>query len=122
MLFLGLCEILKSELYIQALSPGCFSVFEFGFHKIFNFVPKITSKTYLCKLVLLPRSERDHSIANSSLFPTSLYLHSNSTQILALKKMVFLKKKIFPKEIYIFFYFFSIQLFSAEAMVFSKEF
>ena len=35
----------------------------------------------------------DHSIANSCLFPTSLYLHSNSTQILALKKMVFLKKK-----------------------------
>ena len=34
-----------------------------------------------------------HSIANSSLFPTSLYLHSNSTQILALKKMFFLKKK-----------------------------
>ena len=36
-----------------------------------------------------------HSIANSSLFPTSLYKHSNSTQILALKKMVFLKKKIY---------------------------
>ena len=34
----------------------------------------------------------EHSIANSSLFPTSLYLQSNSTQILALKKMVFLKK------------------------------
>jgi hypothetical protein len=30
-----------------------------------------------------------HSIANSSLFPTSLYLHSNSTQILALKKIFF---------------------------------
>ena len=41
---------------------------------------------------LLKRSFK-HSIANSSLFPTSLYLHSNSTQILALKKMVFLKKK-----------------------------
>ena len=33
---------------------------------------------------------QNHSIDNSSLFPTSLYLHSNSTQILALKKMVFL--------------------------------
>ena len=47
-----------------------------------------------------------HSIANSSLFPTSLYLHSNSTQILALKKMVFLKKKIFPKKIIFFLPFF----------------
>ena len=27
-----------------------------------------------------------HSIANSSLFPTFMYLHSNSTQILALKE------------------------------------
>ena len=48
----------------------------------------------------------DHSIANSSLFPTSLYLHSNSTQILALKKMVFLKKKILPKKKYFFLPFF----------------
>ena len=30
--------------------------------------------------------EKSHSIANSSLFPTFTYLHSNSTQILALKK------------------------------------
>jgi hypothetical protein len=29
------------------------------------------------------------SIANSSLFSTFMYLHSNSTQILALKKPVF---------------------------------
>ena len=35
----------------------------------------------------------DHSIANSSLVPTSLYLHSNSTQILALKKKGFSEKK-----------------------------
>ena len=40
---------------------------------------------------------------------------------LALKNMVFLKKKkflIFPK---FFFYLFSMQLFSADAMVFSKK-
>ena len=44
-----------------------------------------------------------NSIANSSLFLTSLYLHLNSTQILALKKkMVFLKKKIFPTKKYFF--------------------
>ena len=45
-----------------------------------------------------------HSIANSSLFPTSLYLHSNSTQILAIKKWFFWKKiKNQKKEnIYIF--------------------
>ena len=49
-----------------------------------------------------------HSIANSSLFPTSLYLHSNSTQILALKKMVFLKKKFFlKKKIFFLPYFFA---------------
>ena len=59
----------------------------------------------------------NHSIANSSLFPTFLYLHSNSTQILALKKMVFLKKKIFPKKKIFFFYLSSMQLFSADAMV-----
>ena len=47
-----------------------------------------------------------HSIANSSLFPTSLYLHSNSTQILALKKNLFFwKKKSSPQKI-IFFTFF----------------
>jgi hypothetical protein len=40
----------------------------------------------------------DHSIANSSLVPTSLYLHSNSTQILALKKNVFSEKKNLPKK------------------------
>ena len=57
-----------------------------------------------------------HSIANSSLFPTSLYLHSNSTQILALKKNVFPKKKIFSKQ-----FFFVYLLFSADAMVFSKK-
>ena len=47
-----------------------------------------------------------HTIANSSLFPTSLYLHSNSTQILALKKMVFLKKKHLPKFFFSFLPFF----------------
>ena len=58
----------------------------------------------------------NHSIANSSLFPTSLYLHSNFSP----KKMVFLKKKIFhPKKI--FFNLFSMQLFSADAMVFDPE-
>ena len=62
-----------------------------------------------------------HSIANSSLFPTSLYLHSNSTQILALKKNGFSeKKKSSPPKIK-FFYLFSMQLFSADAMVFSKK-
>ena len=53
-----------------------------------------------------------HSIANSSLFPTFMYLHSNSTQILALKKKgfftfssskkqkrnFFVKKKFFCKK------------------------
>ena len=49
---------------------------------------------------------RNHSIANSSLSPTSMYLHSNSTQILALKKkMVFLQKKNLSKK-NIFFYIF----------------
>jgi hypothetical protein len=38
------------------------TVFEFGFHKILNFVPKITSKTYLNKPVLLLRSERDRDV------------------------------------------------------------
>ena len=44
-----------------------------------------------------------HSIA-SSLFPTSLYLHSNSTRIWALKKIVF-KKKSSPKKIFFLFFF-----------------
>ena len=62
----------------------------------------------------------NHSIANSSLFLTFLYLHSNSTQILALNENGFSekKKKIPPK---IFFYLFSMQLFSTDAMVFSKK-
>ena len=55
----------------------------------------------------------EHSIANSSLFPTSMYLHSNSTQILALKNG-FSKKKFF-------FNIFSKQLFSADAVGFSKK-
>ena len=42
--------------------------------------------------------EVKHSIANSSLFPTSLYLHSNSTKILALKIWFFWKKKSSPKK------------------------
>ena len=67
-------------------------------------------------------SSKRHSIANSSLFPTSLYLHSNSTQILALKKRVFWKKKILPKKNKYFFYLFSMQLFSADAIAFSKKF
>ena len=44
-----------------------------------------------------------HSIANSSLFPTSLYLHSNSTQILALKKNGFSEKKNLPPQKNFFF-------------------
>ena len=65
---------------------------------------------------------RWHSIANSSLFPTFMYLHSNSTQILALKKTGFFtfsdSKKIFQN----FFYKIIMQLFSADAIVFSKKF
>ena len=49
---------------------------------------------------------KNHSIANSSLFPTSLYLHSNSTQILALKKWFFWKKKSSPPQKNFFFTFF----------------
>ena len=44
----------------------------------------------------------NHSIANSSLFPTSLYLHSNFSP----KKMVFLKKKNLPKKKFCFFTYF----------------
>jgi hypothetical protein len=44
-----------------------------------------------------------HSIANSSLVPTSLYLHSNSTQILALKKNGFSEKKKSSQNFLIFF-------------------
>ena len=64
----------------------------------------------------------DPSIANSSLFPTFMYLHSNSTRILALKKISFFslfrvqkikKKKICKKGI--------MQLFSADTIVFSKK-
>ena len=64
----------------------------------------------------------NHSIANSSLFPTSLYLHSSSTQILALNKNGFSEKKNLPKKRKKYFYLFSMQLFSADAMVFSKKF
>ena len=47
----------------------------------------------------------------------------NSTQILALKKMVFLEKiKSSPPPKKIFFYLFSMQLFSVDAKVFSKKF
>ena len=49
----------------------------------------------------------NHSIANSSLFLTFLYLHSNSTQILALNENGFSekKKKIPPKKFFLpFFY------------------
>ena len=60
---------------------------------------------------------KDHS----SLFPTFMYLHSNSTQILALKKPGFFtfsdSKKIFQKEIYKII----MQLFSADAIVFLKK-
>ena len=63
----------------------------------------------------------DHSIANSSLVPTSLYLHSNSTQILALKKKGFSEKKKSSQKKIFFFNLFSMQLFSADAMVFSKK-
>ena len=61
---------------------------------------------FFTSLFRIPTKEAGgiHSIANSSLFPTSLYLHSNSTQILALKKKVFLKKKIFPPSRHLFSY------------------
>ena len=55
---------------------------------------------YFCTFKM---ADVNHSIANSSLFPTFLYLHSNSTQILALKKMVFLKKKNLSKKKFFFF-------------------
>ena len=62
-----------------------------------------------------------HSIANSSLLPTFMYLHSNSTQILALKKTGFFtfsdSKKIFKKKKYKII----MQLFSADAIVFLKK-
>ena len=62
-----------------------------------------------------------HSIANSSLYPTFMYLHSNSTQILALKKPGFFtfsdsKKKIQKKNYKII-----MQLFSADAKMFLKK-
>ena len=61
----------------------------------------------------------DHSIANSSLVPTSLYLHSNFSP----KKKVFSEKKnSSQKKKKNFFYLFSMQFFSADAMVFSKKF
>ena len=54
--------------------------------------------------------------------PTFMYLHSNSTQILALKKTGFFtfsdSKKKFQKN----FYKIIMQLFSAAATVFSKKF
>ena len=50
------------------------------------------------KVVSMEKLWRKHGIANSSLFPTSLYLHSNSTQILALKKGFFEKKKSSKKK------------------------
>ena len=59
-------------------SSGYFSVFEFGFHKIFNFVPKITSKTYLSKPVLLPRSERDLDVSVDQ-FSDSIHYRSNNS-------------------------------------------
>ena len=62
-----------------------------------------------------------HSIANSSLFPTSLYLHSNSTQILALKKTGFFSFSDSKKNFQKIFYKIIMQLFSADAIVFSKK-
>ena len=47
------------------------TVFDFGFHKIFNFVPKIASETYKSKPVFLLRSEED-LIGKCSI--SSLYL------------------------------------------------
>ena len=75
---------------------------------------------FLDCLFVVSKVLQNHSIANSSLFPTFLYLHSNSTQILALKKMFFLKKKSSPPPKKIFFTFFLCN--SADAMVFSKKF
>ena len=48
-------------------------------------------------------------------------LHVVTVAFLALKKMVFLKKKILPKKKLNFFYLFSMQLFSADATMFSKK-
>jgi hypothetical protein len=48
-----------------------------------------------------------------------MYLHSNSTQ--SPKKNVFSEKKNLPKNKKQNFYLFSMQLFSADAMVFSKK-
>ena len=67
-------------------------------------------------------TEEYHSIGNSSLFPTFMYLHSNSTQILVLKKPGFFtfldSKKNFQKN----FYKIIMQLFSADAIVFLNKF
>ena len=63
-----------------------------------------------------------HSKANSSLFPTSLYLHSNSTQILALKKNVFLKKFFFQKKKIFFLPFFYATFQCGRYGVFKKKF
>ena len=61
-----------------------------------------------------------HSIANSSLFPTFMYLHLNSTKILALKKPFF---SLFRVQIYLLFFCKKsiMQLFSADASAFKKK-
>ena len=82
---------------------------ELGTYIIFHSLqPTAGSPTARFHWIMKIKEEHTHSIANSSLFPTSLYLHSNSTQILALKikKWFFWKKKIFPKNFFFFFTFF----------------
>ena len=64
----------------------------------------------------------NHSIANSSLVPTSLYLHSNSTQILALKKKGFSEKKNFPPQKIFFLPFFYATFQCGRYNVFKKFF
>ena len=58
-----------------------------------------------------------HKWGDRCLFPTYMYLHSNCTQILAYKKRQKHEKKSPP-----LFYLFSMQLFSADAMIFSNFF
>ena len=53
------------------------------------FLPAFNALSYLYKGSFnnyVDKMSGEHSIANSSLFPTFMYLHSNSTQMLALKK------------------------------------
>ena len=60
-------------------------------------------------------------IRHRCLVPTFMYLHSNSTQILALKKTGFFTFSDSKKNFQKFFYKIIMQLFSADAIVFSKK-